>query len=79
MPSPRRYTTAGAFRRALEERLKRASMADQVDLNRLRLADPVSRPGGGMWAPDRRGRGVCGGTEVLRRSAGTERRAVNVV
>ena len=36
MPSPRRYTTAGAFRRALEERLKRASMADQVDLNRLR-------------------------------------------
>ena len=37
MPSPRRYTTAGAFRRALEERLKRASMADQVDLNRQRI------------------------------------------
>ena len=36
MPSPRTYTTAGAFRRALEEHLKRASMADQVDLNRLR-------------------------------------------
>lgn len=36
MPSPRTYTTAGAFRRALEERLKRASMSDQVDLNRLR-------------------------------------------
>jgi hypothetical protein len=36
MPSPRTYTTAGAFRRALEERLKRASMTDQVDLNRLR-------------------------------------------
>src|ERR1017187_2544429 len=37
MPSPRTYTTAGAFRRALEERLKRASMADQVDLNRQRI------------------------------------------
>jgi hypothetical protein len=36
MPSPRIYATAGAFRRALEERLKRASMADQVDLNRVR-------------------------------------------
>jgi hypothetical protein len=36
MPSPRTYTTAGAFRRALEERLKRASLADQIDLNRLR-------------------------------------------
>jgi hypothetical protein len=36
MPSPKTYTTAGAFRRALEERLKRASVADQVDLNRLR-------------------------------------------
>lgn len=36
MPSPRTYTTAGAFRRALEERLKRASVADQIDLNRLR-------------------------------------------
>jgi hypothetical protein len=36
MPSPRTYTTAGAFRRALEERLKTASLSDQVDLNRLR-------------------------------------------
>ncbi len=36
MPSPRTYTTAGAFRRALEERLKRASLTDQIDLNRLR-------------------------------------------
>ena len=36
MPSPRTYTTAGAFRRALEERLKKASLTDQVDLNRLR-------------------------------------------
>lgn len=36
MPSPRTYKTEGAFRRALEERLKRASPADQIDLNRLR-------------------------------------------
>jgi hypothetical protein len=36
MPSPRTYATAGAFRRALEERLKRTSLTDQVDPNRLR-------------------------------------------
>jgi hypothetical protein len=36
MPSPTRYTTAGAFRTALEDRLKRASLADRVDPNRLR-------------------------------------------
>lgn len=36
MLTPRTYATAGAFRRALEERLKMASLADQVDLNRLR-------------------------------------------
>src|SRR5260370_4163196 len=33
---PRTYTTAGAFRRALEERLKSISQADQIDVNRLR-------------------------------------------
>jgi len=36
MPSSRIYATAGAFRRALEERLKRASLTDQIDPNRLR-------------------------------------------
>ena len=36
MPSPKTYATAGAFRRALEERLKRASLTDQIDPNRLR-------------------------------------------
>jgi hypothetical protein len=36
MASPRTYATAGAFRRALEERLKRASLTDQIDPNRLR-------------------------------------------
>jgi hypothetical protein len=36
MPSPRTYRTAEAFRRALEERLKRAAQTDRVDLIRLR-------------------------------------------
>src|SRR6266849_2375041 len=36
MPSPRTYTTAGAFRRALEERLKTASQTDRIGLQRLR-------------------------------------------
>ena len=36
MPSPRTYATAGALRRALEERLKRISGVDHVELNRLR-------------------------------------------
>jgi hypothetical protein len=36
MAQPRKYSTGGAFRRALEERLKRASLTDQIDLNRLR-------------------------------------------
>jgi hypothetical protein len=36
MRSPRAYATAGALRRALEERLKSASLAEGVDLNRLR-------------------------------------------
>ena len=36
MAIPRTYATAGAFRRALEERLKNLSQAEQVDINRLR-------------------------------------------
>jgi hypothetical protein len=36
MPSLRTYARAGAFRRALEERLKRASLTDRIDPNRLR-------------------------------------------
>lgn len=36
MTSSRTYATAGAFRRALEERLKGISQTEQVDLNRLR-------------------------------------------
>ena len=36
MDAPRAYATAGPFRKALEERLKRISQAEQVDINRLR-------------------------------------------
>ncbi len=36
MPGPRTYATAGAFRTALEERLKKASLTDRIDLSRLR-------------------------------------------
>lgn len=36
MTPPRTYATAAAFRRGLEERLKRISLAEEVDLNRLR-------------------------------------------
>jgi hypothetical protein len=36
MDEPRAYATAGAFRRALEERLKRISRAEPMDINRLR-------------------------------------------
>lgn len=36
MPPSKTYATAGAFRKALEERLKKASLTDRIDLNRLR-------------------------------------------
>jgi hypothetical protein len=36
MTTQRTYATPGAFRRALEERLKRRSNAEQIDINRLR-------------------------------------------
>jgi len=36
MPPPRKYATAEAFRRALEERLKRTAQTDRIDLIRLR-------------------------------------------
>jgi Nucleotidyl transferase AbiEii toxin, Type IV TA system len=36
MAIPRTYATAGAFRKALEERLKSMSQTEQIDINRLR-------------------------------------------
>ena len=41
MAIPRTYATAGAFRRALEERLKSMSQAEQIDINRLRRQVPL--------------------------------------
>lgn len=36
MPPLKTYSTAGAFRRSLEERLKKMSQTDQIEINRLR-------------------------------------------
>ncbi len=36
MARPKSYSTAEALRRALEERLKRVSLTDQIDVNDLR-------------------------------------------
>jgi hypothetical protein len=36
MTEPKTYTSGGAFRRALEERLKKTSQTEQTDINRLR-------------------------------------------
>ena len=36
MPPSKTYSSAGAFRTALEARLKRTSLTDQIDVNRLR-------------------------------------------
>src|ERR1017187_2622138 len=36
MPGPKVYATAAAFRKALEDRLKRIAQEEKVDVNRLR-------------------------------------------
>lgn len=68
MPSPRAYTTAGAFRRALEERLKRTSMSEQVDLNRLRRKVAFDRLLARLFLEDPPPRGpegrLCAGTPL---------------
>lgn len=43
MTTIKTYTTAGAFRRALEERLKQRSQTDHIDFNRLRRQVPFDR------------------------------------
>jgi len=57
MTPPRAYATAGAFRRALEERLKKTARTENVDLNRLRrqvsfdrLLARLFRDGSAPWA-----------------------------
>jgi hypothetical protein len=46
MPEPKIYTTAGAFRKALEERLRTAALKERVDLNRLRRQVSFVGPSG---------------------------------
>ena len=36
MNQPRTYATSGAFRTALEDRLRKIAETEQIDLNRLR-------------------------------------------
>jgi hypothetical protein len=52
MPPLRVYATAEAFRRALEERLKRASLADRIDISRLRRQVSFDRLLGRLFRED---------------------------
>ncbi len=57
MTPPRAYATAGAFRRALEERLRKTALREHIELNRLRrqvsfdrLLARLFREGSAPWA-----------------------------
>ena len=52
MKAPKTYSTAGAFRRALEERLNRISQAEKVDINRLRRRVSFDRLLGWLFGDD---------------------------
>jgi len=52
MPGPRIYATAGAFRRALEDRLKRIAQEEKVDVNRLRRQVAFDRHLAKLLQPD---------------------------
>ena len=52
MPGPRIYATAGAFRRALEDRLKRIAQEEKVDVNRLRRQVAFDRLLARLFQPD---------------------------
>ena len=52
MPGPRIYATAGAFRRALEDRLKRIAQEEKVDVNRLRRQVAFDRLLARLFLPD---------------------------
>jgi hypothetical protein len=52
MPSPKVYATAGAFRRALEDRLKRIAQEEKVDVNRLRRQVAFDRLLARLFQPD---------------------------
>jgi hypothetical protein len=51
MNSARTYATAGAFRTALEERLRHIAKAEQVDVNRLRRQVSFDRSWQGCFRP----------------------------
>ena len=52
MPGPKIYATAGAFRRALEDRLKRIAQEEEVDVNRLRRQVAFDRLLARLFQPD---------------------------
>src|ERR1017187_2418188 len=52
MPGPKVYATAGAFRRALENRLKRIAHEEKVDVNRLRRQVAFDRLLARLFLPD---------------------------
>ena len=52
MPGPKIYATAGAFRRALEDRLKRIAQEEKVDVNRLRRQVAFDRLLARLFQPD---------------------------
>ncbi|HMD70182.1 MAG TPA: nucleotidyl transferase AbiEii/AbiGii toxin family protein [Bryobacteraceae bacterium] len=52
MPSPKVYAAAGAFRRALEDRLKRIAHDEKVDVNRLRRQVAFDRLLARLFLPD---------------------------
>jgi predicted protein tyrosine phosphatase len=52
MPSLKPYATAGAFRRALEDRLKRIAHEEKVDVNRLRRQVAFDRLLARLFLPD---------------------------
>jgi hypothetical protein len=52
MPGPKIYATAGAFRRALEDRLKRIAQEETVDVNRLRRQVAFDRLLARLFQPD---------------------------
>src|ERR1035438_2339165 len=52
MPDAKGYATAGAFRRALEDRLKRIAQQQTVDVNRLRRQVAFDRLLARLFLPD---------------------------
>lgn len=52
MPGPNPYATAGAFRRALEDRVKRIAHEEKVDVNRLRRQVAFDRLLARLFLPD---------------------------